>query len=157
MQSISFAASVVLELPLSLALCGLRRSSTLDFKTTARTIAAIATFVRARSDNFGHEAFHRQTDAAVLAGQCREGTPYAADHDLPVALHVSRRTELIVQHLACGDGSRPEISGRSLSPRQFVGECLACASEKPRNLLRRERFRKDSYELGQERDVRLRK
>src|SRR5467141_4016450 len=99
------------------------RSSTplavLYLEAASRAVATIATFTYWRSDDFSDEAFHRQTDTSMLACECRQGTAYAANDNLAVALDMRCRPEVVIQHLArCGSMQYNRVRSLGLSAEQ---------------------------------------
>ena len=67
------------------------QSSVRNLKTALRALGTIATFVNAGANDFGYEAFHRQTHTRMLAGQRGTRTGTAPNYILTVAIYARCR------------------------------------------------------------------
>lgn len=71
----------------------------------------------------------------MFAGQCRERTSGATEHDPAIALDVSHRAKMLIQHLARGGCASVDRAGYSLCPGQVGGEAFAGQSKQRLNLV----------------------
>ena len=131
----------------------LRLREVLNLEATSGAFSPIATFAGGHSYDLGDETLHGQANALMFAGYGRQGTSEATDDVSTVSLDMHHRAKLLVQHVADGRDSRPEVTARSFSTPQLVSEFFSDLSKHRLQLNRRETIREDIHYLPQQRNV----